>query len=82
MISHVADHNQAMSFMNFILTKPGWIIKSVTLFNETLFPDSGDCLVVQPQASTTQISVPLRSEKNIETQIDIRVLTGAGTNSQ
>jgi Bardet-Biedl syndrome 2 protein len=66
--------------LSFALAKPGWIIKSVILINEVLF--EGDSYAVYPDKSTAHVAIPLKAEKNQELILDIKVLVGAGANSQ
>ena len=61
------------------LEKPGWIIRSVILFSDTIF--DGGSFAVHPSESTSALKVPLRSAKSSQETIDIRVLIGAGINA-
>ena len=66
--------------LTFTLSKPGWIIKSIIIYNEVLF-DGSDTLAVHPQQSSSQIAVPLKSDKNQELYLDINIMVGPGSNS-
>lgn len=46
-ISHTADPNSTTCLLTVQVMKPGWIIKSVVIFNEALF--EGDSHAVYPQ---------------------------------
>lgn len=61
------------------LQKPGWIIRSVICYSDTIF--TGGSFVVHPAESTTTCTVPLTHSKNSSEFIDIRILVGAGTNA-
>ena len=61
------------------LEKPGWIIRSVILYSDTLF--EGGSFVVHPSESTNQVKAPLTHAKNAPEAVDIRVLIGAGINA-
>ena len=61
------------------LEKPGWIIRSVILFSDTLF--EGGSFAVHPSESVNQVKVPLTHKKNSAEPIDIRVLIGNGINA-
>jgi|LauGreDrversion4_2_1035121.scaffolds.fasta_scaffold122834_3 hypothetical protein len=50
-IMQVADPNSGMVILNFNMKRPGWVIKSVIIFNEVLFEGS-DSIAVHPQQST------------------------------
>ena len=61
------------------LEKPGWIIRSVILYSDTLF--DGGSLVVHPSESTNYVKAPFKHNKNASESVDIRVLIGAGVNA-
>ena len=61
------------------LEKPGWIIRSVILYSDTLF--TGGSLAVHPSDSTNYVKAPITHTKNTSETVDIRVLIGAGINA-
>ena len=61
------------------LQKPGWIIRSVVLFSDTLF--AGGSFAVHATESSNTVVVPLSQSKNGSESIDIRLLIGAGINA-
>ena len=65
--------------MHIKLEKPGWIIRSVILYSDTLF--TGGSLVVHPAESTNQVKASFTHAKNTCESVDIRVLIGAGINA-
>lgn len=60
--------------------KPGWVIRSVILFSDSLFPKGGSH-AIYPITSTNKLIVPLNKEKNTAEQINITILMGAGLNA-
>ena len=62
------------------LEKPGWIIRSVLLFSDTLFP--GGSFAVHLSESSNQAKVPIKHSKSTAESMDIRLLIGAGINAQ
>ena len=62
------------------LEKPGWIIRSVLLFSDTLF--SGGSFAVHLSESSNQAKVPIKHSKSTAESMDIRLLIGAGINAQ
>lgn len=58
----------------------GWVIKSVILQNDALF--EGGTIVVHPNASTNEVSVPIKKEKNTDLTVDLKILIGAGMHSK
>jgi len=79
-IEHVADPNQASTVLNISIKKPGWIIRSVVIFNETLF-EAGGSLALHPPTPTAQVLIPLKTEKNQELLLDLRIMVGTAANS-
>jgi hypothetical protein len=65
--------------LNISIKKQGWIIRSVVIFNEILF--EGESFVVHPNTGVNQIQIPMKLDKNVELELDIRVLMGTGLNS-
>lgn len=62
------------------LDKPGWIIRSVIMFSDSLF--KGGSFAVHPAESSNAILVPLSSVKNaVEAKVDLKILIGAGINA-
>mmetsp|Transcript_24131 Transcript_24131/g.32897 ORF Transcript_24131/g.32897 Transcript_24131/m.32897 type:complete len:125 (-) Transcript_24131:724-1098(-) len=58
----------------------GWVIKSVILQNDALF--EGGTIVMHPNTSTNEVSVPIKKEKNTDLTVDLKILIGAGMHSQ
>lgn len=61
------------------LQRPGWIIRSVILYSDTLL--KGGSFVVHPSESSSQCVVPLSHTKNGAESVDVRILIGAGINA-
>ena len=78
-ISQQADPNSTTCLLTVSVFKPGWIIKSVVIYNEALF--EGDSFVSYPSQSTSQLQIPLKCEKNQEQVLDLRVMVGTGIHS-
>ena len=61
------------------ILKPGWVIRSVILFSDTMF--KGGSFAVHPSQASSQIVVPLSQPKNTVDTLNIKILLGASMNA-
>ena len=61
------------------IQKPGWVIRSVILFSDTMF--KGGSFAVHPSQASSQVKVPLSQPKNSADTLNIKILLGASMNA-
>jgi Bardet-Biedl syndrome 2 protein len=52
------------------------LIKQVILFSDLLYPNGSNCIAPKPNQASSSLEIPIVMEKNVETNIEIRVIVG------